>query len=175
VLSTAADLSIGSAAPAFSLKNTDGKPISLSDFKDCKGVVVVFTNNGCTFAKDYESRLLRLYADYHPKGIVIALINPSDTHESVTKAALEKKYPFPYLTDESQAVCKAYGATNLPHAFLFDANLKLIYRGRIDDNTEEAKVRKHDLRDALDLLLAGTPNKIETPATKPFGCSIKPR
>jgi peroxiredoxin len=176
----AADLPIGSPAPAFSLKNVDGKSVSAADFSASKGLVVIFSCNSCPFSKAYQDRIIQLYNDYHAKGIALVVISsndpkirPDDSYENLQKRAAEKSYPFPYLFDETQAVAHAYGATNTPHAFVFDARQKLIYRGRIDDNTYEDKVKTHDVRDVLDYMLAGTPDKIQTAVTKAFGCSIK--
>ena len=176
----AAELSAGAAAPAFSLKNVDGKTVSLADYSGSKGYVVVFSCNSCPFAQAYQDRIIQLYNDYHAKGIAMVVISsndpqkrPDDSYANLQKRAADKSYPFPYLFDESQDVAKAYGATNTPHAFVFDGNQKLVYRGRIDDNPDETKVKKHELAGILDLLLAGTPDKITTAVTKPFGCTIK--
>jgi peroxiredoxin len=176
----ASELSLGAAAPAFALKNVDGKTVSLKDYVESKGLVVIFSCNSCPYAQAYQDRIIQLAKDYQPKGVPVVVISandpkkrPDDSPENLAKRAADKNYPFPYLYDETQGVARSYGATNTPHAFVFDNNLKLIYRGRIDDNTEEAKVKKQDVRNALDLLLAGTPAKIETAVTKPFGCTIK--
>lgn len=176
----AAELPVGAAAPAFSLKNVDGKMVSLADFTASKGYIVMFSCNSCPFAQAYQDRIIQLYNDYRSKGIAMVVISsndpkkrPDDSYENLQKRAAEKKYPFPYLFDETQTVAKVYGATNTPHAFVFDNNLKLIYRGRIDDNVYEEKVKTHDLANVLKLLLAGTPDKVTTTVTKPIGCTIK--
>jgi peroxiredoxin len=176
----AAELPVGAAAPAFSLKNVDGKMVSLADYAGSKGYVVIFSCNSCPFAKAYQDRIIQLYKDYHPKGIAMVVISsndpkirPEDSYDNLQKRAAEKSYPFPYLYDEAQTAARAYGATNTPHAFIFDKDMKLVYRGRIDDNVYEDKVKTHEAADVLNDLLSGKADKITTSVTKPFGCTIK--
>ncbi|MBI5058611.1 thioredoxin family protein [candidate division KSB1 bacterium] len=171
----------GAVAPAFSLKNVDEKTVSLTDLAEAKAVVVVFTCNHCPFSQAYEPRLIQLQQDYADKGVKFILINPNDpkkqpedSFEKMQKRATDKKYPFPYLYDSTQQIAKAYGANRTPEAYLlFPPEMTVQYRGRIDDNTEPGQVKKRDLKDALDLLLAGSPDQITTRVTKAFGCTIK--
>lgn len=169
----------GSPAPPFSLPGTDGKTWSLEQFKERKVLVVVFTCNHCPYAIAWEGRILDLAREYGPKGVGFVAINPNDetrypqdSMAEMVKRVAAKGYPFPYLRDESQAVARAYGAQVTPHIFVFDAGRKLRYQGRVDDNHEDPKkVKSHDLRNALDALLAGkAPPAAETPAQ---GCSVK--
>ena len=176
----AAGLVVGSAMPAFNLKNVDGSMVSSDGFSGKKAVVVIFSCNHCPFVKSYESRMIALANEYQPKGVQFVLINPNDpkkqpqdSFEAMQKRAQEKGYPFPYLYDETQAIAKTYGASRTPEVYLFGSDGKLAYWGRIDDNTEEPQVKKRDLKIALDHLLAGTPGAIDEPITKAFGCTIK--
>ncbi len=169
----------GSAAPGFTLKNVSGEMVSLSDYADRKAVVVVITCNHCPYAQAYQDRLIALQKDYGDKGVQFLLINPNDakkqpqdSYENMQKRAKEKSYPFPYLHDASQEITKAYGATRTPEVYLI-VNNKVVYRGRIDDNTEAGQVKQKDLQNALDMVLAGTPDKINPASTKAFGCTIK--
>ena len=169
----------GSAAPAFTLKSVDGKMVSLSDYASKSAVVVVITCNHCPYAQAYQNRLIALQKEYADRGVQFLLINPNDTkkqpqdsYENMQKRATEKGYPFPYLHDESQQIAKAYGASRTPEAYLI-VNNKVVYRGRIDDNTEEAQVKQRDLKNALDMVVAGTPDQINPASTKAFGCTIK--
>jgi peroxiredoxin len=177
----AAGPEIGAVAPAFTLKNVDGTEKSLADYADSKAVVVVFTCNHCPFAQKYEPRLITMQNDYAERGVRFVLINsndpvkqPLDSYAEMKKRATAKSYPFPYLWDETQEIARAYGANRTPEIYLLNpADMTVLYKGRIDDNTEPGQVKKHDLRDALDALLAGTPEKIEPKITKAFGCTIK--
>jgi peroxiredoxin len=178
--SSAAPIGIGTPLPAFSLKNVDGRTVSSADFADKTALVVVFSCNHCPYAQAYQDRLIALQNQYASRGVQFVLINPNDpkrqpqdSFENMQKRAAEKKYPFPYLFDESQAVAQTYGATRTPEVYLFGPDRKLVYQGRIDDNTEEKQVKTRDLRNALDLVLAGTPGTIPMPVTKAFGCTIK--
>ena len=169
----------GSAAPSFTLKNVSGEMVSLSDYASSKAVVVVITCNHCPYAQAYQDRLIALQKDYGDKGVQFVLINPNDdkkqpqdSYDNMQKRAREKNYPFPYLHDASQEIAKAYGATRTPEAYLI-VNNKVVYRGRIDDNTEVAQVKQSDLRNAIEMVLAGTPDQINPSSTKAFGCTIK--
>ncbi|GIV24117.1 MAG: thioredoxin family protein [Bacteroidia bacterium] len=175
---------VGDKAPTFSLKNVDGKVVSLADYQDKKGVIVVFTCNHCPFAKLYEERIIALHKEFAPKGFPVVAINPNapeiepeDSYENMQKRAKEKKYPFPYLFDETQAVAKAYGATKTPHVFLLvkeGQDFKVAYIGAIDDSPNDPqKVQKRYVAEAIEALLAGKP--VPVPETKAIGCSVKYR
>lgn len=171
-------LPIGSPAPDFSLPGVDGKTVSLKDLASSKAVVINFTCNHCPYAKAYEDRFNALAREFTPRGVAFVAINPNDavaypedSFENMKKRAAEKGFVFPYLRDESQQVARAYGAVCTPHIFVV-VNGKIAYEGRIDDNWKEpAAAKSHDLRDALEAILAGKP--VPRPNTNPMGCSIK--
>lgn len=176
-------LKVGDKAPDFKLKNVDGKYVSLSDFSDAKGFVVVFTCNNCPYAKAYQDRLIALDKKYKAKGYPVVAVNPNDpsvepadSYENMVKRAKEKGYTFPYLYDESHQVYKKYGATNTPHIYVLQkgssGDLVVKYIGTIDDNYQDASaVRKPYIENAIEALLQ---NKEPDPSfTKAIGCSIK--
>ncbi len=173
---------VGDKAADFSLKNVDNKMVSMSDYPNAKGFVVIFTCNHCPYAKAYQDRIIALDKKYAPKGYPVIAISPNnpqvvpeDSFTEMQKRAKEENYPFPYLIDAKQVVYKEYGATNTPHAFLLEKegnDLVVKYIGAIDDNYQDAsKVNKHYLANAIDALLV---NKEPSPDfTKAIGCTIK--
>lgn len=174
---------VGDQAANFKLKNTDGKMISLSDFSEAKGFVVVFTCNHCPYAKAYQDRLIEIDTHFKKKGYPVIAVNPNDpevepgdSYEAMVTRAREKGYTFPYLFDEKQEVNKHYGATKTPHVFVLQKNsngeLIVKYIGAIDDNYQDASaVKTPYLKNALEALLSG---KDPEPAfTKAIGCSVK--
>lgn len=172
-------LRIGSKGPDFDLPGVDGKRYSLSSFADKKAVVVIISCNHCPTVVAYEDRMIAIQRDYEEKGVALVAINPNDevrypadSFEQMGIRAKEKGFNFPYLRDETQEVARGYGATRTPEVFVLDGNRRLVYHGRIDDNEHEPdRVVSHDLRKALDELLAGKP--ISTPETTPVGCTVK--
>jgi glutathione peroxidase-family protein len=176
----AAPLATDLPLPEFFLKNVDGKMLSSADLADKPILVIVFASNHCPFVQSYEGRLAALQKSYAGKGVQLLLVNsndpqqqPQDNFETMQTCARDKGFPFPYLWDSEQKLAHALGAERTPEVFVFGKDRKLIYQGRIDDNTEEMHVRKHDLQTALDLLIAGTPEKIDSHVTKAFGCTMK--
>jgi peroxiredoxin len=172
-------LQSGSTAPEFDLPGTDGRRWSLSDFADAPWLLVVFSCNHCPYAQAWEGRLIELQRRYSDRGLRTVIINsnetehhPEDSFDQMVRRAQEKRYPFPYLRDDSQDVARAYGALVTPHPFLFDRARKLLYQGRIDDNHERPdRVRHPYLANALDAALAGgRPEPAELPV---LGCSVK--
>jgi peroxiredoxin len=182
-------LEIGAAAPAFSLPGVDGKTYTLESFKDSKIVMFVFMADHCPTAQAYEDRILGLYNEFHPKGVEIVLISSNDpralcleeigyselgdSFDEMKIRARDKNFPMPYLYDgDKQEMAKAYGPTTTPHVFIFDAQRKLRFCGRIDEmENPYEKATQHDTRNALLALLDGKPVPVEK--TKTFGCSIK--
>lgn len=175
-------LALGASAPMADAKLKDaatGKDVSIAGVKGSKGTLVVFTCNGCPFAKAWEERIVTLGNTYGKKGIGVLLVNANDpgkganeTSEAMAARAKERQMAFPYAVDATSAVAKAFGATKTPEAFVFDKAGKLVYRGTVDDNHEDtAAVKQHFLKDALDAVVAG---KAPAPAeTKSVGCGIK--
>ena len=172
-------LRIGSKGPDFDLPGVDGRNHSLSSFSDEKAVVVIISCNHCPTVVAYEDRMMAIRSEYKDKGVALVVINPNDevrypadSFENMVTRAKDKGFNFPYLRDETQEVARAYGATRTPEVFVLDSDRRLVYHGRIDDNEHEPdRVVSHDLRRALDELLAGKP--ISTPETTPVGCTVK--
>jgi len=173
---------VGDVATDFKLKNVDQKMVSLSDYKDAKGFIVVFTCNHCPYAKAYESRIIALDQKYASKGYPVIAINPNDpkveptdNFEAMQVRAKEKAFTFPYLFDDGQTVYPQYGATKTPHVFLLNKeNGKNIVRyiGAIDDNYADVNdVSNKYVEAAVDALLANQP--IAQTTTVAIGCSIK--
>ncbi len=173
---------VGDKATGFKLKNIDGKLVSLSDYPDAKGFTVIFTCNHCPYAIAYQDRIIEIDKKYKPKGYPVIAIssndpefNAEDSYENMIVRAKEKGYTFPYLFDETQAVCLNYGAKRTPQVFLLQKtgnDLIVQYTGAIDDNYQDAAaVTSPFLANAIDALLAG--KKPEPSATKAIGCSIK--
>lgn len=175
-------ISVGSQAPDFSLKNIDGNTVSLSDYLNEKGVMVIFSCNPCPYVKAYEDRMIALHNEFAPQGYPIVFINPNDdvqqpedSMDRMRERAAEKNYPFPYLKDETQHVYQAYGATRTPEIFLLKnegSHFTVAYTGTIDDNYKDASaVEEAFASNAVNALLAGKdPNPATTVA---LGCTIK--
>jgi thiol-disulfide isomerase/thioredoxin len=181
-------LAIGSPAPDFTLPAVDGKTYSLSTFKDSKVLAVIFTAVHCPTAEVYEGRIKQLVSHYQKRGVAFVAIQPNnakalrldemgytdlgDSLEDMKIRAEYRQFNFPFLYDgETQDISKKYGPVATPHIFVFDAERKLRYHGRIDSNPREALAKVPDARNALDAVLAGTQVAVEkTPA---IGCSVK--
>jgi peroxiredoxin len=172
-------LQLGAKAPDFSLPGIDGKNHTLSEYKNAKFLIVVFSCNHCPYVIGSEDRMIKFYNDYKSKGVEMVAINsnetkdhPGDSFENMISHAKEKKLPWPYLRDEKQDVALAYGALRTPHFYVFDQERKLRYTGRMDDNPRTPGAEKtHELRDAMDALLAGKKPPVEV--TNPIGCNVK--
>ncbi len=165
----------------FSLKNTDGKMVSLANYKEAKGFIIVFTCNHCPFAKLYPPRLNALNSKYDSLGVPLIAISSTDTmmyeedtYPKMIAKATDEQFNFPYLFDEMQSVAKNFKAQKTPHAFIiWKENEKWVikYNGAIDDNgMEPEKVTEHYVANAVDALLAN--KKITIPETKSIGCQI---
>jgi len=170
---------VGDQADDFSLKNVDGNMVSLSDYKNVKGYIIVFTCNHCPFAQLYEQRIIDLSKKYASKGFPLIAINPNspavvweDSFEEMQKRAKAKKYPFPYLFDEAQTVYPRFGATRTPHVFVLDSAMIVRYIGAIDDNAEsQSDIKRNWVEDAVSALLHGEhPNP---DFTRAVGCTVK--
>jgi peroxiredoxin len=179
---TVSGYEIGDIATDFSLKNIDNKMVSLKDYKDAKGFIVIFTCNHCPYAKAYEDRIVALDKKYKKLGYPVIAINPNnpeknkdDSFEKMIVRAREKGFTFPYLFDEGQKIYPQYGATKTPHVYILEKTAKgniVKYIGAIDDNYEDEKeVKVKYVEDAVNSLLKG--KEVEVKTTKAIGCSIK--
>ncbi|MCK0161935.1 thioredoxin family protein [Allomuricauda sp. F6463D] len=173
---------VGDVATDFSLKNVDGKMVSLADFDTAKGFLVIFTCNTCPYARAYEDRIIALDAKYKPQGVPVVAImpnnpsdKPGDSFAKMKERAAEIGFTFPYLMDEGQKVYPQYGATRTPHVFLLEKTKSgnmVKYIGAIDDNYQDAsQVDEKFVENAVDAMLAG--NEIDPKTTKAIGCGIK--
>lgn len=173
---------IGDIAEDFSLKNIDGKMVSLSDYKDAKGFIVTFTCNTCPYAVMYEDRIIALDKKYAPKGYpVIAImpnntdIKPGDNLGAMKQRAKDKGFTFPYLIDAKQEVFPKFGATKTPHIFILEKKEKGLvveYIGAIDNNYKDASaVTTKYVENAVDALMDG--KEVTERETRAIGCSIK--
>ncbi len=172
-------LALGSPAPRFSLPATNGGTYTFDDLKGEAATVIIFWCNHCPFVIPNQDRVIAMQDDYAERGVSFAAIcannaltHPADSFDNMKRRALEKGYNFPYLHDESQDMARAFGAERTPEVFVFDADGLLRYHGRIDDNHEDVRqARSHDLRNALEALLAGNPP--DPSETGAMGCTIK--
>jgi peroxiredoxin len=172
-------LPLGTQAPPFRLPDTDGTMIALDDFRDAKGMLVMFICNHCPFVKHVRGQLALIGRDYR-RALGIVGINsndvvafPDDSPEMMKKEEIEAGYTFPYLFDEAQEVARAYHAACTPDFFLFDSEHRLVYRGQLDDSRpgSDIPVTGKDLRAAIDALLGGKPIAAEQKPS--LGCNIK--
>ena len=170
---------IGDVAEDFSLKNVDGKMVSLSDFPSAKGYIVVFTCNSCPYAVKYEDRIIALHDKLSTKGYPVIAINPNDpdvkpddSFENMIVRAQEKEFEFPYLFDEGQKVFPKYGATKTPHIFLLNKDRVVEYIGAIDNSPNDPeKVTERYVENAIAALMSG--KKPDPSVTKAIGCGVK--
>ncbi|MBO0936635.1 thioredoxin family protein [Fibrella sp. HMF5335] len=173
---------LGEVVVPFSLKNVDGRTISLNEYKTQKGVIVIFTSNHCPFSKAYEDRMLNLDRKFGPQGYPVLAIMSSDasvyeedSFEQMQSRAKTRNYTFPYLTDDTQGVAKAFGATRTPQVYVLKRSgerFTVEYIGSIDDSPQDAtNVQRAYVDEAATSLLAGRP--VVTPLTKAIGCAIK--
>jgi peroxiredoxin len=174
-------IELGTQAPEFTLPDTvSGKKMSIEDVRGPKATVVMFLCNHCPYVIHVNPEIVRLVADYEPKGVGFAGISsndvenyPQDGPEKMKEHARETGYQFPYLYDETQEVAKAYDAACTPDFYVFDENMTLVYRGRLDDSKPNSgkPLTGKDLRDALDAVLAGKP--VAEKQYPSGGCNIK--
>jgi thiol-disulfide isomerase/thioredoxin len=181
-------LPIGSAAPDFCLPGVDGQNHCLKEYASSKILVIAFICNHCPTAQLYEKRIQQLADDYKDKGVKLVAIEPNnpdavmldemgytDVGDSLAEMKIRAEYrhfTFPYLYDgDDQKIATAYGPSATPHLFIFDADRKLRYEGRVDNNMREPLVTKRDAREAIDSLLAG--KAVAVAKTPSVGCSTK--
>ncbi|WP_420602451.1 thioredoxin family protein [Flagellimonas sp.] len=174
-------LALGTEAPDFELMDTvTDTPISLSDAKGKNGTVIMFICNHCPFVVHVNPKIASLGKEYQSKGIGFIAISsndvvnyPQDAPHLMKEKAAEEGYTFPYLYDETQEVAKAYDAACTPDFYLFDSDLKLVYRGQLDDSRpgNGIPLTGTDLQNAIDALLKG--EKISAAQKPSIGCNIK--
>lgn len=172
-------LQVGDKAPDFSLKNIDGKFVSLSDYKNVKGYIVIFTCNTCPYAVMYEDRIKALNDKYASKGYPVIAINPNDpavqngdSVEAMKVRAAEKGFTFPYLFDAGQTVFPKYGASKTPHVYLLNKEKTVKYIGAIDDNPQDAAgAQVKYVEKAIAAMEQG--QNPDPNFTKAIGCGIK--
>ena len=181
-------LPLGASAPNFCLPGIDGQTHCLKDYAGNKVLVIAFTCNHCPTAQLYESRIKQLAADYRDRGVALVAIQPNnpnavrldemgytdvgDSFEEMKLRAAYRHFNFPYLYDgDTQKVSRDYGPSATPHLFIFDAQRKLRYQGRVDNNPRESLVSKRDARNAIDAILAERP--VPVSKTPSVGCSTK--
>lgn len=173
---------VGDIADDFNLKNVDGKQVSLANYKEAKGYIVVFTCNTCPVSKAYQDRVEALNVSYAAKGYPVIAINtndpiasPGDSFEKMQTVAKSKNMSYAYLEDPDHIYTKKYGAAKTPHVFILQKTAKgneVAYIGAIDNDTEGLNAQKDTyVQNALNLLLQGKKPVVST--TKAIGCSIK--
>ncbi|MDN4504288.1 thioredoxin family protein [Alteromonadaceae bacterium BrNp21-10] len=182
-------MELGTKAPYFELKDTDGNMVSLNDFAGAKGLVVAFICNHCPYVIHIAPVLAQIAKEYQQKGIAFVAINSNDTisypldnYQHMISEKQQRDYSFPYLLDASQNIAIVYEAACTPDLYLFDGKQKLVYRGQFDstrphrissgnyDNSDGAATGE-DLTRAMDQLLAGQP--LDTQQVASIGCNIK--
>ncbi|MEZ4779164.1 MAG: thioredoxin family protein [Flavobacteriaceae bacterium] len=174
-------LALGTKAPDFNLVDTVTKnTLSLQNLKGKKGTVLMFICNHCPYVKHVNEELIRVCNDYRVTGFNFVAISsndaskyPEDGPEAMYKTAQKLGYPFPYLYDETQEVAKAYDAACTPDFYLFDSELKLVYRGQLDNSRpgNSIPLNGRDLREALDNILNNHPQRKDQKPS--MGCNIK--
>jgi peroxiredoxin len=172
-------LSLGDRCPDFDLPGTDGLTHSLASLADAKLLVVLVSCNHCPYVVAYEERMVALSGRFRPAGVRFVAVNandavryPDDDMAHMVERAKARGFDFPYLRDDPQTFVRALGARFTPEAFVFDAERRLRYHGRIDDNHRDAAAaRSHDLANALSALLEGRTPPVEE--TQAVGCSVK--
>ncbi len=174
-------LPLGTVAPDFALLDvTTMNPVTLQSLRGKKGTVIMFICNHCPFVKHVNEELVRICNDYRVTGFGFVAISsndvekyPQDSPEKMWKTAREEGYPFPYLYDETQEVAKEYDAACTPDFYLFDEDLKLVYRGQLDNSRpgNGIPVNGRDLREAMDAILNNSPQRKDQKPS--MGCNIK--
>ncbi|MFW5757713.1 MAG: thioredoxin family protein [Bacteroidota bacterium] len=173
---------VGDKAEDFRLKNVDGSYVSMADFPDAKGFIVIFSCNHCPYVVAYEDRMIELHNEFADQGFPVIAINPNDpelqpedSFEKMQVRAREKNFPFPYLVDDKQEVYPKFGAERTPHVYLLNKegnDLRVAYIGTIDDNYRDAsKVQERYLANAVKAVMNG--KSPEPATTRAIGCTIK--
>lgn len=173
---------IGDTIMSFTLKNVDGKMVSTQDYKQSKGIIIIFTCNHCPYSVAYEERIKALHERFAKSGFPVVAINPNDdkaypldSYENMIERASDKNFTFPYLHDETQEIAATFGATKTPHVFIVSNNnghFVVEYIGGIDDTVlEEQGIQNTYVQNAVVELLNN--QKVSVKNTKAIGCTIK--
>ena len=180
VLTPSTMLPLGTKAPDFSLPNVDGKTVSLGDFAGAPAYLIMFMCNHCPYVIHVAPELAKLAREYQAKGAAVIGISsndvathPADSPEQMVHEVETRGYTFPYLFDETQSVAQAYKAACTPDFYVFDKDLRLVYRGQLDDSRPDSGIplTGHELRAALDAVLAGKVPPEDQKSS--LGCNIK--
>lgn len=175
---TAGSIGLGDLAPALALPDTEGNSTTLPEPGEASATVVVWTCNHCPYALAWHDRLTDVAREYANRDVRFVAVNsndaeryPADSPQAMAERYDATEWGMPYLYDESQEVARAFGARTTPDVFVFDADLRLRYRGAPDADHQDPSQEAAWLRAALDAVLAGSePDPAET---EPVGCSIK--
>ena len=181
VLTATRPLPLGQQAPAFDLPEPlTGGTVALADVRGDRGTVVLFICNHCPYVLHVIDQLVEVANDFAPRGIGFVAISsnsveshPQDGPDRMAVFATEHGFPFPYLYDEEQSVARTYEAACTPDIFVYDGDLRSVYRGRLDGSRpgNDVPVDGRDLRAALEALLAGA--AMPSPQLPSMGCNIK--
>lgn len=173
-------LGLGTEAPDFKLFDTvNNQLVSLDDFDNAKGLLVVFMCNHCPFVKHILEEFVRTARDLQKKGIGVVAISsndvenyPDDSPVKMADLAREERFSFPYLYDGTQEVAKAYKAACTPDFYLFNEHDKLVYRGQFDDSRpgNDEPINGKDIREAVEFLFDNKEKEDQKPSV---GCNIK--
>ena len=180
-------LKIGANAPLinYKMKEVSGEEFSLNDLNQKNGLLIIFSCNTCPFVvgnksmDGWESRYNEVYETCKKNQIGMVLVNSNeakrnqgDSFDDMKNHSKKQKYNSPYVLDKNNQLADAFGASTTPHVFLLNNNLKLVYKGAIDDNCGAKKeVKEKWLENAINSL--GKGENIENPETRNSGCSIK--
>ena len=174
-------LSIGAKVPSADQKMQDvsGRSLSLNEVIQENGLLVIFSSNTCPWIMKWEDRFTEVSGLTRENRIGMIALNPNENSrdkgdglDDMIKRSQKAAYDFPYVLDKNHIVADAFGANRTPHVFLFNGNSELVYVGAIDDNANnEASVKHHYLKDAIDQLISG--QQLSNPETKSIGCTIK--
>jgi len=174
-------IALGTPAPSFTLPDTvSGKDLSLEEIQSDQATLIMFICNHCPYVIHVNEEIVKIANDFIPKGVKVIAISsndvvnyPVDSPENMKAFAEESGYTFPYLYDEDQSVAKAYDAACTPDFYIFDGNMSLAYRGRMDDSSpgNGNKNDGADLRNALQNILDNKP--VAADQHPSMGCNIK--
>ena len=172
---------LGTQAPDFELVDTvTNSLVTLKELKSDMATVIMFICNHCPYVKHVREGIVQIAVDYIPRDVSFIAISsndvekyPEDGPDEMKEEALKWNYPFPYLYDETQQVARDYDAACTPEFYLYDKNLKLAYRGQMDDSRpgNEKPLTGNDIRSAMDSVLAGNP--VSPDQIPSAGCNIK--